>query len=104
MGTITVPCPRCAQTAKIVRMGHAATGKPRCKCQACGKTFQTQYVQKTRQPGVKAQILAMGINGPGIGREPKHGHGDNKKKPAASALFIRLTPEKPANQAAKGSD
>jgi transposase-like protein len=41
-------------------------GKPRCKCKACGKTFQIQYANNGAKPQTKQMIIKMALNGSGV--------------------------------------
>jgi transposase-like protein len=47
-------------------MGKQANGAPRCKCNNCKKTFQSQYINKGALPQTKQLIIKMSTNGSGI--------------------------------------
>ncbi|MDR2699898.1 MAG: hypothetical protein LBC12_03690 [Nitrososphaerota archaeon] len=47
-------------------MGKQANGTPRCKCNSCGKTFQTKYTSNGAKPQTKQMILKLSTNGSGI--------------------------------------
>ena len=47
-------------------MGKQTNGTPRCKCNTCGKTFQTQYTNNGATPQTKQMIVKMSLNGSGI--------------------------------------
>ncbi|MDR0460000.1 MAG: hypothetical protein LBH62_00965 [Nitrososphaerota archaeon] len=48
-------------------MGKQPTnGSPRCKCNSCGKTFQTTYKNNGATPQTKQMIITMALNGSGI--------------------------------------
>ena len=66
MVTIAISCKYCQETQRVVRMGFSSTGAARCKCKACGRTFQVSYTHNACKPGAKAQIIDMAINGSGI--------------------------------------
>jgi transposase-like protein len=64
MATILVKCKECGST-HTVRNGLSQTCFQRYKCNDCGKTFRLDFEKKAYRPGVKEQVLAMGINGSG---------------------------------------
>jgi transposase-like protein len=48
-------------------MGKQPTNEtPRCKCNSCGKTFQTMYKNSGATPQTKQLIIKMSLNGSGI--------------------------------------
>ncbi|MDR1993386.1 MAG: hypothetical protein LBQ98_07845 [Nitrososphaerota archaeon] len=47
-------------------MGKQSNGAPRCKCNNCKKTFQSQYTNKGALPQTKLLIVKMATNGSGI--------------------------------------
>ncbi|MCL2643736.1 MAG: IS1-like element transposase [Candidatus Bathyarchaeota archaeon] len=47
-------------------MGKQINGAPRCKCNSCGKTFQTHYKNSGATPQTKQLIIKMALNGSGI--------------------------------------
>jgi len=51
---------------KVVKAGKQANGTPRCKCNECGKTFQTEYLSHGATPATKQLIVKMSLNGSGI--------------------------------------
>jgi transposase-like protein len=61
-----VLCPVCQQPEAVYRHGKATDGTPRYRCTACRRTFQQRYRHKVHEPGVRARILAMALNGSGI--------------------------------------
>ena len=50
----------------LVRNGQSATGKNRCRCRDCKKSFQIEYSYKACSGGVREQIKEMSMNGSGI--------------------------------------
>ena len=60
-----VRCIHC-QSKKVSKAGKQANGTPRCKCNNCGKTFQTEYVSNGASPETKALIKKMTLNGSGM--------------------------------------
>jgi transposase-like protein len=47
-------------------MGKQPNGTPRCKCNVCEKTFQTQYANNGAVPQTKLLVVKMSLNGSGI--------------------------------------
>lgn len=60
-----VRCIHC-KSKDVVKMGRQANNTPRCKCKNCGKTFQTEYLNKGAKPETKSLIVKMSLNGSGI--------------------------------------
>ena len=60
-----IRCIHCG-SKKIVKYGKQANGTPRCKCKACGKTFQAEYISKGALPETKKMIIKMSLNGSGV--------------------------------------
>ncbi|MCL2287725.1 MAG: IS1-like element transposase, partial [Candidatus Bathyarchaeota archaeon] len=58
-------CIHCRSEA-VVKMGKQTNGTPRCKCNTCKKTFQTQYTNNGATPQTKQMIIKMSLNGSGI--------------------------------------
>ncbi|MCL2173190.1 MAG: IS1-like element transposase [Candidatus Bathyarchaeota archaeon] len=59
-------CIHC-RSEDVVKMGKQPTnGSPRCKCNSCGKTFQTTYKNNGATPQTKQMIITMALNGSGI--------------------------------------
>ncbi|MDR0461481.1 MAG: hypothetical protein LBH62_08695 [Nitrososphaerota archaeon] len=55
------------RSENVVKMGKQPTnGTPRCKCNTCGKTFQTTYKNNGVTPQTKQQIIKVSLNGSGI--------------------------------------
>jgi len=67
MVNIPLKCPHCEST-DVGRHGVSAVGKKRYACRnaGCGKTFQEDYSFKGYQPGTRAEIYFMTINGNGV--------------------------------------
>ncbi|MCL2172139.1 MAG: IS1-like element transposase [Candidatus Bathyarchaeota archaeon] len=66
MVNVSVKCIHC-RSENVVKMGKQPTnGTPRCKCNTCGKTFQTTYKNNGATPQTKQQIIKMSLNGSGI--------------------------------------
>jgi transposase-like protein len=66
---ITVSCPHCFDTEKVVKFGRASTGKQRylCRQETCKKkTFILVHEKKGFLPEVKRRIIEMTLNGSGI--------------------------------------
>lgn len=59
-----VRCKYCS-SADVKRHGRQS-GHPRCRCNACGRTFQRSYTNRANEPGVKEAIVDMALNGSGI--------------------------------------
>jgi transposase-like protein len=63
---VPVKCIHC-RSENVVKMGNQPTnGTPRCKCNSCGKTFQTTYKNSGATPQTKQMIIKMSLNGSGI--------------------------------------
>ncbi len=63
-------CPRCGSTA-IVKNGSVANGKPKCKCQDCGRQFVENLTKKAVSAATKQlidQLLLERISLRGIAR------------------------------------
>lgn len=65
MITITLRCRYC-DSINLVRNGHSSTGKDRCRCRDCKKSFQVEYKYKACIKGVREQITEMSMNGSGV--------------------------------------
>ena len=61
-----VICPVCQQPEAVYRHGKATDGTQRYRCTACRRTFQLRYRHKIHEPGVRARITALALNGSGI--------------------------------------
>ncbi|MGI4972494.1 MAG: IS1-like element transposase [Janthinobacterium lividum] len=87
MVQLPVLCPVCPQPEAVYRHGKATDGTQRYRCTACRRTFQLQYRQKIHEPGVRAKITDLALNGSGIrdtarvlGISPQTVMGELKKK------------------------
>lgn len=65
MITITLHCRYC-NSVNLVRNGQSSTGKDRCRCRDCNRSFQIAYAYKACVQGVHEQIKEMSMNGNGI--------------------------------------
>ena len=65
MLTITLHCRYC-DSINLVRNGQSSTGKNRCRCEDCKKSFQVEYHYKACSNGIREQIKEMSMNGSGI--------------------------------------
>ena len=68
MVLIAVTCPYC-QSEQIAKRGKTDTGKQRYRCQnphCPHHSFLLNPAYKGRLPEIKAQIIAMALNGSGI--------------------------------------
>ena len=66
---LPVECPRCRDTASIVKFGRTNNGKQRFCCQTedCNKaTFILDHERKGWLPETKQKIIEMTLNGSGI--------------------------------------
>ena len=61
-----VLCPVCQQPEAVFRHGRARDGTQRYRCTACRRTFQLRYRHRVHEPGVRARITAMALNGSGV--------------------------------------
>lgn len=59
-----VLCKYC-NSSEVVRYG-TQSGRSRFRCKECGRIFKTDYVYRAYEPGVKAQIEDIAMNGGGI--------------------------------------
>ena len=59
-----IVCKYC-DSVNVVRHG-CQSGHPRYRCKDCARTFQLTYTNKANEPGVKASIVDMALNGSGI--------------------------------------
>jgi transposase-like protein len=50
----------------VVKFGKNPKGTHRLRCNACGKTFQEEYVSNGAKPETKVLIVKMSLNGSGI--------------------------------------
>ena len=57
-------CKYCNST-NVVRYG-TQSGLPRFRCKDCCRIFKTEYIYRAYEPGVKAHIADMAVNGSGI--------------------------------------
>jgi transposase len=87
MVQLPVLCPACQQPEAVYRHGKATDGTQRYRCTACRRTFQLHYRQKVHEPGVRAKITDMALNGSGVrdtarvlGISPQTVMGELKKK------------------------
>ena len=62
---ITIHCRYC-DSINLVRNGISISGKARCRCRDCKRSFQIEYHYKACCKGVREQIKEMSINGSGI--------------------------------------
>ena len=60
-----IRCIHC-KSKEVVKFGHQANGTPRCKCNKCKRTFQTEYISNGAEPETKRLIIKMSVNGSGI--------------------------------------
>lgn len=65
MITITHHCRYC-DGINLVRNGQWVSGKDRCRCRDCQKSFQIEYTYKACSVGVREQIKEMSMNGSGV--------------------------------------
>ena len=61
-----VLCPVCQQLEAVYRHGTATDGAQRYRCTTCRRMFQLHYRHKVHEPGTRARILALSLNGSGI--------------------------------------
>ena len=61
-----VICPACQQPDAVYRHGKASDGTQRYRCSTCRRTFQLRYRHKVHEPGVRAKITDLALNGRGI--------------------------------------
>ena len=61
-----VLCPVCQQPEAVYRHGKATDGAQRYRCTACRRTFQLRYRHKIHEPGTRARITDLALNGSGI--------------------------------------
>ena len=61
-----VVCPSCQQPEAVYRHGKTRDGRQRYRCTACRRTFQLQYQHKAYEPGTRARITDMALNGSGV--------------------------------------
>ncbi len=87
MVQLPVLCPVCQQPEAVYRHGKATDGTQRYRCTACRRSFQLHYRQKIHEPGVRANITDLALNGSGIrdtarvlGSSPQTVMGELKKK------------------------
>lgn len=59
-------CPACQQGDTVYRHGKATDGAQRYRCTACRRTFQLRYRHKIHEPGVRARITDLALNGSGV--------------------------------------
>lgn len=64
MATITVKCKYCGSENVIFK--GTQSGKQRCGCNDCKRSFQLSYTYKAYESGVKSKIMPMAHNGSGI--------------------------------------
>ena len=67
MAFIQVECPYCG-SKEVSLSGKNRTGRQRylCRNKGCGhKTFQLEYKNNARRPGMKEKIVEMAMNGAG---------------------------------------
>ena len=67
MVQLPVLCSVCQQAEAVYRHGKATDGTQRYRCTACRRTFQLQYWLKIHEPGVRAKITDLALNGSGYG-------------------------------------
>ncbi len=69
--TITISCPHCAETDKVIRFGTNRSGTARCRCRGCGKTFtrnpRSQALSSEKEAAI-LNCLAERISQRGIAR------------------------------------
>lgn len=61
-----VLCPVCQQPEAVYRHSTATDGAQRYRCTTCRRTFQLHYRHKVHEPGTRARILDLALNGSGI--------------------------------------
>ena len=59
-----IGCKYCKSEA-LIRHG-VRTGRQRCYCKSCQRSFQLSYAHRAYEEGVKEQIAAMAMNGSGV--------------------------------------
>lgn len=60
-----ITCRYCGET-NVTYAGKNSAGNQRCKCADCGRTFLLTYTNRACAPGVKEQIVEMGLNASGV--------------------------------------
>ena len=58
-----VLCPVCQQPEAVCRQRH---GAQRYRCTTCRRTFQMHYRHNVHEPGTRARIPDLALNGSGI--------------------------------------
>ncbi|MGI4733918.1 MAG: IS1-like element transposase [Janthinobacterium lividum] len=61
-----VQCLACQQPEAIYRHGKTRDGRQRYQCVTCQRTSQFPYQQQVYEPGTRARILDIALNGSGI--------------------------------------
>ena len=61
-----VHCPACQRPEAVYRHGKATDGTQRYRCTSCRRTFQVRYRHKIHDPGTRARITELALNGSGI--------------------------------------
>jgi len=61
-----VLCPVCPQPEAVYRHGTATDSAQRYRCTTCRRTFQLHDRHKVHEPGTRARILDLALNGSGI--------------------------------------
>ena len=66
MVQLPVLCPVYQQPEAVYRHGKTRDGRQRYRCTARARTFQLQYRHKVYEPGTRAKITDMALNGSGV--------------------------------------
>lgn len=64
MAKVIVICKYC-KSERVIFSGKQS-GKQRCKCKNCNRSFQLEYSYNAYKEGVKDRIIPMAHNGSGI--------------------------------------
>jgi len=54
---IAISCPHCQEVEGVIRFGTNRSGTPRCRCNACKKTFTLAPKSRALTPEKQQQIL-----------------------------------------------
>ncbi len=66
MTLMEVLCRYCQGAEQIRRQGIRKSGHQRYRCEQCARSFQLAYSNRAYEPGIKAQILEMVVDGIGF--------------------------------------
>ena len=64
MASVSISCPSCSATGRVVRNGKSTAGHQRYLCSPAVKTWQLQFTNTASQPGTQ-KIIDMAMNGVG---------------------------------------